>query len=72
MHQTGTALVAIESPAYPEVYSEPRLTSNMEHFAKTVIGCKPLTTLKKNSILDVVQGSEYASMYQNLKFVKHR
>ena len=38
----------------------------MECLTKKVKGCKLLTILQKNSILDVSQGSEYASGLQEL------
>ena len=44
-----------------EAYSEPCQTSKIESFAKIVNGFMPLTIFAKRSILDVWQGSEYAS-----------
>ena len=44
-----------------EVNSESCHTSKMELFAKTVKNEKPFTIFVKSSILDVWQGSEYAS-----------
>ena len=46
----------------PEVYSEPFQTSKIERFMRTVDGFYPLTTFEKCSILDIWQGSEYASV----------
>ena len=46
----------------PAAYSERSRTSKMELFSKKVNGYKPLTVLPKSSILDVVLGSEYASV----------
>ena len=46
----------------PGTYSEPCQTSKMELFAKIVNG-KLLTPFAKGFILDVWQGSEYASAY---------
>ena len=45
----------------PDAYSEPCQTSKTERFAKIVNGLKSLTILAICSILDVRQGSEYAS-----------
>lgn len=56
-------------------FSDPRDPAEnkiLKNFAKTVNGRKTLTTISKNPILDVSQGSEYASMYQTLKFAKHK
>ena len=47
--------------SHTQSYSEPYQTSKMEHFAKIVNGWKPFTTFAKHSILDVSQGSEYAT-----------
>ena len=44
-----------------EAYSEPCQTSKVEIFAKIVNGFCQLTIFSKRSILDVWQGSEYAS-----------
>ena len=44
-----------------EAYSEHSQTSKMEHFPKIVNSWKPLIIMAKSSILDVWQGSEYAS-----------
>ena len=44
-----------------EAYSEPSQTSKMDSFAKIVNGVQPLIIFAKHSILDVWQGSEYAS-----------
>ena len=44
-----------------EAYSEPSQTSKIELFEKVVNGFQPLTIFEKSSILDVWQGSEYAS-----------
>ena len=43
----------------PEAYSEPIQTSKTVRFAKLINGFYPL--FAKRSILDVCQGSEYAS-----------
>ena len=40
----------------------------MEPFAKKVHGFKPSTIFAECSILDVLQGSEYASVYNSLKY----
>ena len=45
----------------PETYSEHWQTSKMECFAKIVNSWKLLTFFVKHAILDVWQGSEYAS-----------
>ena len=45
-----------------QAYSDHYKTSNMEFFAKIVDGLKLLTIFLKNWILDVWQGSEYASV----------
>ena len=47
---------------FTEAYSEPCQTSKMQCFAKIVIAEKALTIFPKNSILDIWQGSEYASV----------
>ena len=52
--------------------TDPAENKILKNFAKTVNGRKTLTTISKNPILDVSQGSEYASMYQTLKFAKHK
>ena len=52
--------------------TDPSENKILKNFAKTVNGRKTLTTISKNPILDVSQGSEYASMYQTLKFAKHK
>ena len=44
--------------AYPEL----RQTSQMELLAKVVNGFQPLTVFARNSVLDVWEGSEYASI----------
>ena len=41
--------------------SEPYQTSNMGLFIKIFNACNPLAVLAKGPILDVLQGSEYAS-----------
>ena len=46
---------------HPEAYSEPCQISKMECFSKIVKGCLSLTIFAKCSILDVWQGSEYAT-----------
>ena len=52
--------------AFPaEAYSEPCQTSKMERFAKIINSFQPLTTFAKRSILDVWQGSEFASREVN-------
>ena len=43
------------------VYLEPCETSKMEHLAKIVKGCQPLTIFAKSSVLDVGLGSECSS-----------
>ena len=50
-----------------EAYSEPCLTSKMEIFGNYVNGFRLLVISAKDSILDVWQGSQYASaaMYHN-------
>ena len=48
--------------AVVEAYSEPCQTSNMEFFRKIIIDFHSSTGLAKSSILDVWQGSEYASV----------
>ena len=50
-----------EQCTHAEVYSKPCQTSNMERFVKIVNRFWPLTIFTKQSILDVPQGSEYAS-----------
>ena len=47
-----------------QMYSEPCQTSKKELFAKTVNSWMPLNIFTKSSILDVWQGSEYASVAQ--------
>ena len=49
-------------------YSEPYERSRMECFAKIIISKKQLTIFAKRPILDVLQGSEYASGCLNLFF----
>ena len=49
-----------------QVYSEPIQKSKMEHFAKIANRWKLLTFFRKPFILDVWQGSEYASVYDNI------
>ena len=44
-----------------ETYSEPCQTSKMELYVKIVEGGRPLANFAKSFILDVWQGSEYAS-----------
>ena len=44
-----------------KVHSKPCQTAEMELFAKIVKNEKPFTIFAKTSILDVWQGSEYAS-----------
>ena len=46
---------------YSMAYSEPYQTSKMECFAKIVNTFQALTIFAKGSILDIWQGSEYAS-----------
>ena len=46
----------------PEAYSKPCQTSKMECFAKIVNGSKLKNYFVKHSILDISQGSEYASV----------
>ena len=48
--------------SYSEAYSEPCQASKMERFAKQVNVFQPLTFFAKRSILNVWQGSEYASI----------
>ena len=48
-----------------EAYSKPCQTSKMECFAKKVTGWKPLSVLRKRSILDIWQGFEYTSETDN-------
>ena len=51
-----------------EAYLEPLQTSKMKKlFAKIVNGFKPLTVFAKSSILDVCNGSKYASGYNYLQ-----
>ena len=45
----------------PEAYGEPKQTSKMELFAKTVKGWKSFIIFPKCFILDVWQGPEYTS-----------
>ena len=47
-----------------EVYSELCQTTKMKRFTKIVINYESLTIFAKCSILDVWQGSEYASVIQ--------
>ena len=49
-----------------EVYSEPCQTFKMDQFPKLVNSWKPLAILTKSSILDIWQGSEYASVYYSI------
>ena len=44
-----------------KAYSEHCQTSKMERFENIIEGFEPLTVFAKRSILDVWQGSEYAS-----------
>ena len=44
-----------------EVYSDSCQISKMKRFAKIINSFKPLTIFTKHSILDIWQGSEYAS-----------
>ena len=46
------------------VYPETCQSSTMKLFPKIVNGFKPLIIFGKNSILDVWQGSKYASVLQ--------
>ena len=46
-----------------EVYSKHCQTFKMEIFAKIVNGFQPLTFFAKSSIVEVWQGSEYASAF---------
>ena len=46
----------------PTAYSEPCQTSQIVRFAKIVKSFEPLTVCVKGSILDVLQGSQYASV----------
>ena len=46
----------------PEAYSEPCQTSKMDCFVKIVISLNLLTFFVRHSILDVWQGSKYASV----------
>ena len=49
---------------YTTAYLEPCQTSKMERFVKTVNDSMLLTIFAKGTILDVSQGSEYASVYE--------
>ena len=52
---------SLSDASITEAYSEHCQTSRMERFMKIVNGQKPLTIFAKCSILNVWQGSEYAS-----------
>ena len=49
-----------------EGYSKPNRTSKMERFTKIVNGLNPLTVFAKSFVLDVWQGSEFASDLKHL------
>ena len=49
--------VYLESPVYPEMYSEPYQISKMKHFVKKVNSWNHLTMFLKNAILGVSQRS---------------
>ena len=45
--KTKSQGVSAESTVCPELYSEPRQTSKMDHFAKILSSWNPLTTFSK-------------------------
>ena len=49
-----------------ETYWEPCQTTKIENFVTLVNGVYPFTTFAKCSILDIWQGSEYASLSDSL------
>ena len=55
-------------PVTAKTYLEPRQISKMELFEKLVNGFQLLTIFIKSSILDVWQGSEYASELEHEHF----